>query len=142
MEPSKARKRLLAEHDALRTLLARAEQIAADILRGAAAPTALRDVLQMCRNEFAAHNASEEELLGPILKHDFAWGQARIDRMFEEHRAEHAEIRAALTGPDLRVAPRIAELREMIEAHMAAEERTFLSRGVLRDDVVTVESGS
>jgi hypothetical protein len=141
MEPSKARKQLLAEHEELRSLLKRAEAIAGDILRGTGTPTSLHDVLQLCRNRFAAHNASEEELLGPILMHDFAWGQARIDRMFEEHRAEHAEMHAALTGPDLRVAPRIPELREMIEAHMAAEERTFLSRGVLRDDLVSVEGG-
>lgn len=141
MEPSEARKQLLAEHDELRTLLARTAQIASDIMCGIAPPTALHDVLQLCRNRLAAHNASEEQLLGPILKHDFAWGQARIDRMFEEHRAEHAEMHAGLTGPDLKIAPKIAELREMIEAHMAAEERTFLSRGVLRDDVVSVESG-
>lgn len=141
MEPSKARQQLLAEHDELRTLLARAAQIAADILCGVAPPTALHDVLQLCRSSLAAHNASEERLLGPILQHDFAWGQARIDRMFEEHRAEHAEMHAALTGADLKIAPKIADLREMIEAHMAAEERTFLSRKVLRDDVVTVEGG-
>jgi hypothetical protein len=61
--------------------------------------------------------------------------------MMEEHRAEHAVIRAALTGTDRDVAHRVADLRELVEAHMAAEERTFLSRGVLRDDLVTVESG-
>lgn len=135
MEPGKARMRLLAEHDELRLLLKRAEQIANNILRGIAPPTALHDVLQLCRNSFAAHNASEEELLAPILMNDCAWGQARVDRMLEEHRAEHAEIRAAFTGSDLKIAPRIGELRELIEAHMAAEERTFLSRVVLREEL-------
>jgi hypothetical protein len=142
MEPSQARQQLLAEHDELRTILARADRIAREVVAGAAVTAELRDVLQLCRDLFAIHNASEERLLGPILQQDFAWGQVRIDRMFEEHRAEHAEIFAALRGPVREVAGRIGDLRELVEAHMAAEERTFLSRGVLRDDVVTVEGGS
>jgi hypothetical protein len=142
MEPSQARTRLLAEHDQLREVLARAERIAADALSGVAAPGQLHEILQLCRDLFAAHNASEELVLAPILLRDLAWGQARVDRMFDEHRAEHAEIRAALTGSDLVVAKRVAELRELVEAHMAAEERTFLSRGVLRDDPVSIEGSS
>lgn len=139
MDPSQARAHLLSEHAELRAVLARAERIAADALAGSSASVQLRDILQICRDLFAAHNASEERLLGPILQQDPAWGQARIDRMMEEHRAEHAEMRAALTGRDRDVAARVADLREIIEAHMDAEERTFLSRSVLRDDVVSIE---
>lgn len=142
MDPSQARAHLLAEHAKLRAALARAERIAAEALAGATVAVQLHEVLQQCRDLFAAHNESEERLLGPILLQDPAWGQARIDRMLEEHRAEHAEMRAALTGTDNDVAARVADLRELIEAHMDAEERTFLSRAVLRDDVVSVEDGS
>lgn len=142
MDPSQARTHLLSEHKELRAVLARAERIAAEALAGAPVAGQLHQVLQQCRDLFAAHNESEERLLGPILLQDPAWGQARFDRMFEEHRAEHAEMRAAMTGDDREVAARVADFREMIEAHMDAEERTFLSRAVLRDDVVSVEQGS
>jgi iron-sulfur cluster repair protein YtfE (RIC family) len=119
VEPASARARLLYEHDRLRELLAAA----------VAAPD-LHRVLEELRLAFAAHNASEEALLVPILEEDPAWGPARIARMMEEHVAEHAALRAALNSED--VAARIADIAEEIEAHMAAEERTFLSPGVLR----------
>jgi hypothetical protein len=61
--------------------------------------------------------------------------------MFEEHAAEHASFREAMTGSALAIAARMAELAEDVDAHMAAEERTFLSPGVLRDDVVVTDDG-
>jgi hypothetical protein len=57
-----------------------------------------------------------------------------IDRMVEEHVAEHAVFIDLMTGGD---APdRIDEIVELLDAHMAAEERTFLSPVTLRDDVI------
>lgn len=142
MEPSQARTQLLAEHAQLRRTLDRLAEIAAAVREdspNSSRSFELRETLQLLRDLFVAHNASEERLLGPILREDYAWGQARVDRMLEEHRAEHAEIRASMTGSDREVAERVADLKEMVEAHMAAEERTFLSPRVLRDDVVSLE---
>jgi hypothetical protein len=56
--------------------------------------------------------------------------------MLEEHVAEHAAFWELLSGTQAEVAERIGELAEELDAHMAAEERTFLSPVTLRDDVI------
>jgi hypothetical protein len=133
MEPSKARAVLLAHHERLRQLLAEMQRVAERVLAGEGVVADLAARIDEVRNAFALHNATEEAMLEPILRIDFAWGPARIARMLEEHAAEHATLRVALEGADLEVAAGIAALVEDIDAHMAAEERTFLSPGVLRD---------
>jgi iron-sulfur cluster repair protein YtfE (RIC family) len=133
MEPTQARAVLLAQHDRLRRLLAEIQVVADRVLvgEGVVAVAELQAHLDVLRTAFAEHNASEEALLEPILRLDFAWGPARIARMLEEHGAEHASFREAMSASALDIAARMAELVEDIEAHMAAEERTFLSPGVL-----------
>ncbi len=142
MDPSKARKILLSQHDELRHSLAGALRVCDFVTsgRGATAVT-LREAIERVNDLFALHNATEEALLAPLLREDYAWGQARIDRMLEEHTGEHAEIRAALSmdGTLAEAAARVRDAIEMIEAHMAAEERTFLARSVLRDTLVQVD---
>jgi hypothetical protein len=133
MEPSEMRALLLAQHDRLRELLSAAQREAEHVLRGCAT-TALQPILLELRRAFSTHNASEEALLMPILRRDPAWGGPRVERMLEEHTGEHVAFGAALTGSDLEVAARMADLVEDVDAHMAAEERTFLHPGVLRDD--------
>ncbi len=139
MEPSQARAELLAQHDRLRQLFTEVQASADRLRAGETGPADFQRRLAELRREFAAHNESEERLLEPILRLDFAWGPARIARMLEEHGAEHTSFRDALAGPELEVAARFADLVEEIDAHIAAEERTFLSPGVLRDDMVTLE---
>jgi hypothetical protein len=111
------------------------------VLAGEGSLDHLQDLFATLRVAFAEHNQSEESLLEPILRLDHAWGPARIARMIEEHGAEHASIRETLARPVLDVAAEMAELVDLVDAHMAAEERTFLSPGVLRDDVINEEDG-
>jgi iron-sulfur cluster repair protein YtfE (RIC family) len=141
MEPTQARAVLLEQHERLRQLLGDAQALAARVLAGEGTEAELQACLDVLRAAFAEHNASEESLLEPILRLDFAWGPARIARMIEEHAAEHASFRAVLATPALAIAARMDDLVEDVDAHMAAEERTFLSPGVLRDDVVTTDNG-
>lgn len=141
MEPSRARASILEQHERLRQILGDTQVIAERVLAGEGLVRELEQQLEILRTAFWDHNQSEEALLEPILRLDYAWGPARIARMLEEHGAEHAAIREALSGSALEVAARMAELAEDIDAHMAAEERTFLSPGVLRDDVVSTEDG-
>lgn len=141
MEPTQARTVLLEQHERLRRLLAEVQVVADRALAGETVVAELQQHLDELRSAFAEHNTSEEALLEPILRLDFAWGPARIARMLEEHGAEHASFREAMAGPVLEIAARMAELIEEIDAHMAAEERTFLSPSVLRDDVVTTDDG-
>ena len=138
MEPTEARAILLRQHDDLRRILA-------DVRAADAGPAASRAVLEerlaALRVVFAEHNATEERLLEPILRLDYAWGPPRVQRMLEEHAAEHTVFRALMATPALAIAGRLADLVEEIEAHMAAEERTFLSSAVLRDEFVGHASG-
>lgn len=58
--------------------------------------------------------------------------------MFAEHVQEHWALRQRLDGPT-------GELRRTLyglRAHLAGEERYFLSACVLRDDVVNVETSA
>ena len=56
--------------------------------------------------------------------------------MLEEHVAEHSAFWDYLKGTRGEVADKISDLAEELDAHMAAEERTFLSPVTLRDDVI------
>jgi iron-sulfur cluster repair protein YtfE (RIC family) len=122
----------LREHERLRGIMGDALALAGRARDGTGSWSELQRVLDELRDAFAEHNASEEALLVPILGEDATIGPARIARMIEEHAAEHAAFRAALAGAPEEVAIRLEELAEEIDAHMAAEERTFLSPGVLR----------
>jgi hypothetical protein len=82
------------------------------------------------------HNAFELSVLEPMLREADAWGPARVARMIEEHGAEHEALEELLAGTTEEVALRFDDFAELVDAHMAAEERTFLSTQVLRDDVV------
>lgn len=58
------------------------------------------------------------------------------ERMLEEHAAEHAAFWQRIEAPRQVVAANMDELSEELDAHMAAEERTFLSPLILRADEV------
>ena len=74
--------------------------------------------------------------MGPLLHNSPDWGAVLIDRMLEEHVAEHSAFWERMSGSVHEVAARIDDLVEELESHMAAEERTFLSPAVLREDVI------
>ena len=88
------------------------------------------------RDELERHNQDETTIVVALLHGPAAWGTLLIDRMLEEHVAEHAAFWEYLTGTRTEVAAKIEDLAEEIDAHMAAEERTFLSPLTLRDDVI------
>ena len=70
--------------------------------------------------------------MAKVLAGTDRWGAKLVDRMAEEHIAEHAAFWELLSGTRTEVVARICELAEELDAHMAAEERTFLSPEVVR----------
>jgi hypothetical protein len=108
------------------------------------------------RAAFDEHNRFEERLLEPLML-DADWGPRAIDlaggggpappwpegipagrgavrvsRMVEDHVEEHREMRQGLAAtPTGELRGVLASLRD----HLATEERGFLSRKVLRDDL-------
>jgi len=140
MNANHARIMLLAQHERIRRLLETCTRLAGQHQIGAPVELELDEALARLRNEFADHNQAETAIIGDLLHGPAAWASLLVDRMLEEHVAEHAAFWELLTGTRAEVAERIAELAEELDAHMAAEERTFLSPVTLRDDVIRVRT--
>jgi iron-sulfur cluster repair protein YtfE (RIC family) len=131
--PSHALAKLSAQHDGLRDMIARCEELAGCLDNGDLEPAQLLGEVVALRRAFDAHNQFEEQLLRPMLL-DVDWsGPVRVSRMIEDHVSEHRSMRRdldATTTSELRAV--LANLR----AHLAFEERYFLTKKVLRDDLV------
>lgn len=126
MRPVDAREELLAQHHRLRELLARALDLRER-------HDALRELMHVVLRAFRDHNDFEEALLRPLLTATGCWGQARIDRMLEEHREEHRVFLEFFAQPPAAIAEGLLDFIEEVDAHMAAEERVFLNASILRD---------
>jgi len=136
MDADTARRRLVAQHQQIRAHLDRCRVLAVRMLEGEAVHIELDEALAQLRHAFEEHNSLEADLVGPLLKSSREWGGLLLNRMFEEHVAEHAAFWEMLAGSAADVASRMDDLVDELDAHMAAEERTFLSPLVLREDVI------
>ena len=132
LTPSRALDTLAAQHATLRERIDRCDELADEVDAGTAAASQLVGEVAQLRIAFDDHNQFEEQLLRPLLL-DVEWlGAVRVARMVEDHVEEHRAMRVGLAATptgDLRGV--LASLRE----HLATEERYFLSRKVLRDDL-------
>jgi len=140
MSAEHVRLQLLAQHDRLRKHLERCTRLARLAVYNDFAGAELEAALTSLREEFALHNQAETAAIGELLHGPASWGKLLIDRMFEEHIAEHAAFWELLSGPPAEVAARIDDLADELDAHMAAEERTFLAPATLRDEVLRVRT--
>lgn len=127
MTPAEGRAIILAQHAELRALLERAVVVARQHLAGTASDGELEAVVGQVRAAFSEHNLFETSLLRPLLRDVDRWGEDRIRRMIEEHIEEHRVIEAFLAGSAEAIAHDLADFVEDMDAHMLAEERTFLS---------------
>jgi iron-sulfur cluster repair protein YtfE (RIC family) len=132
LTPSGALDTLAAQHATLREMIDRCEDLADEVDGDTADASRLVHEIARLRTAFDEHNQFEEQLLRPLLL-DVEWlGAVRVSRMVEDHVEEHRAMRhglAATPTGDLRGV--LASLRD----HLATEERYFLSRKVLRDDL-------
>jgi hypothetical protein len=140
MNADQARTALLAQHARIRGHLEHCVSLGAQLRTGANVGAELDLALTQLREELAAHNESETNIIGTLLRGPAHWGSLMIDRMLEEHIAEHAVFWDLLTGGRDEVAARMLDLAEELDAHMAAEERTFLSPMTMRDDVIAART--
>lgn len=118
---------ILAQHAGLRALLETAVATARRHVQGVATDDEIDRSLAAIRVAFAEHNLFETSLLVPLLGGVDAWGPKRIERMIVEHVEEHRVMDAFLSRPGREVVPDLADFVDEIEAHMQAEERTFLA---------------
>jgi hemerythrin-like domain-containing protein len=138
LTPSKLLRELMTQHDELRRIMDRCEDLADQLDSGRGDAGALTREIAALRVAFDAHNKFEEQLLRPVLREIDAFGDVRIERMFTDHVGEHRTMRLQLgdaTTNALRAA--IDSLR----VHLQAEESYFIASKVMRDDIVVVENG-
>jgi hemerythrin-like domain-containing protein len=123
---------LADQHAKLRDMMDRCEELADALDAERIAPEPLLRAVAGLRLAFDGHNQFEEEMLRPLLL-DAEWlGAVRVSRMVEEHAQEHRSMRQQLgSAPTSELRAVISTLR----AHLADEERTFLTPRVLRDDL-------
>ena len=137
MTPLHALDELLTQHESLRVMMDRCDQLADELDAGSESPLPLMRAVAQLRSAFETHNRFEEQVLRPILQDTVAFGDLRVERMVSDHVAEHRAMLGRLGGPTAELRGSIASLRD----HLDTEERHFLSRRVVRDDLVVVESG-
>ena len=137
MDLESARTRLIAQHDKIRMHLSECSELARQLRTGHLVEVELGAALERLRADLTEHNATEADFIRPLLDDSPNWGTLLVDRMGEAHIAEHAALWGMLVGSTSEVAARMDDLVDDLDAHMAAEERTFLSPLVLRHDVIT-----
>ena len=94
----------------------------------------MREVTRL-RAALTLHNHYEERFLRPVLAEVDGFSEARVNRMVEEHEAEHEALGANLNATPQELRGTLCRLR----SHLDSEERYFLSSNVLRNDIVVVE---
>lgn len=135
--PSKLLEELMRQHDGLRAIMDRCEELADELDAGKGNALALTREVAKLRLAFDAHNKFEEQLLRPVLSEMDAFGDVRVERMFSDHVGEHRAMHLQLGDPTTNA---LRSAIDSLRVHLQAEERYFLSSKVLRDDVVTLES--
>lgn len=127
MDLSKARELLLEQHVRLRALLVEAAALARRQVAGEPVEAALESAVDRARQTFDEHNRFESSLLGPFFEAAGITGVLRLERMVAEHCEEHDAFSAFLRRPATELAPELADFVEELDAHIDAEERTFLA---------------
>ncbi|CAN5713572.1 hypothetical protein BH11MYX3_BH11MYX3_35040 [soil metagenome] len=129
MSTFRALPELIAQHDALRVLMADCERLADEVDSSSADPTPLMQQIKRLREAFDAHNVYEERLLRPVLLESDTHGTVRVERMVEDHVNEHIQLRMRLRSP---VTSELRDVIETLRAHLDAEERYLLTSKALR----------
>jgi hypothetical protein len=157
--PSAALAELSAQHARLRELIAQCDELADALDAGQIEPAQLLREVARLRVAFDTHNRFEEQLLRRGLL-DAEWrpraidlargrgpappwpegtpaglGAVRVSRMVEDHVEEHRAMRGAMHDASSATTAELRAVLTSLRNHLASEERSFLSRKVLRDDL-------
>jgi len=128
-----ALRELAAQHAALRDQIARCEELADELDAGRIEAAQLLAAVSELRLAFDAHNRFEERLLRPILldRGPGALRALRVARMARDHTEEH---RAMRRGLEPTTSSQLRDALDSLSAHLDAEERSFVTPKILRDD--------
>jgi hypothetical protein len=94
------------------------------------------------------HMSWEEQHLVPALRASDAWGDARVERLFADHREQRGLLEHALarlrdpTRPAVLIARNLLDLVSLLRHDMKDEESCALGEDLLRDDATAVDAES
>lgn len=116
---------ILAQHNQLRSMMDRCEQLADQVDAGRESPEPLARAIVELRVAFDHHLRVEEDQLRPLLRDAQLVNDVRIDRAVAEHVHEHRVMaQRFMPGPTAELRETLASLRD----HLENEERYFLHR--------------
>lgn len=133
---SKLLAELMRQHDELRAIMDRCEELADELDMGKGDAQLLTREVARLRTSFDAHNKFEEQLLRPVLSELDASSGVRIERMFGDHVSEHRAMRLQLGDATTNA---LRSVIDSLRVHLQAEERYFLSSKALRDGAIALE---
>jgi hypothetical protein len=145
LDADHARRAVLAQHGALRSLLHRAAATAEASLDGRPlAPDAVASSIGDIRTTFDVHLTFEEKVLIPLLEMDLPLGPERAQRVREEHAQQRTMLEAlhreALASPSLpTLSIKLAHLVDWLLHDMTEEEQSLLTPDVIRDDQIAID---
>jgi hypothetical protein len=145
LDAATARRTILMQHQRIRALLVRAQQIAERALDLEPQPAdAVASAIGDIHATLDVHLRYEEKVLIEILDDDLPLGPKRAARLREDHAKQratlahlHAEAKAGPQVPML--AAKLAFLATWLLDDMAEEERKLLTPEVVRDDLVSID---
>jgi hypothetical protein len=147
MRPSEVRARILAEHDVLRVLYAKVEELALDVLDGESeAEGPLRERCRELYKTLLRHMELEDTILAPALRETNAFGPVRAANLLAEHRRQRTVLFEALAvaehSSDIDLARSACELIGELRTDMAHEEQALLHPDLLKDDPIAVDAAT
>jgi hemerythrin-like domain-containing protein len=133
MHASEIHRKVCADHDAIRGMLFRLEELARQVLRGERHLVGvLRNEAEALLTELLAHIQWEDEHLRPTFLDADSAGAARAERLDHEHREQRELLRYALdrledqTRPPLVIARNLIDLVQLVRDDMDDEEKHLL----------------
>jgi hypothetical protein len=147
LRPSAVRKRILAEHQVLRSIYEKTGELARCVLaRDAEAEGPLREQCRELYQTLLRHIELENAILAPALCETDAFGPVRAEELLREHRRQRKVLLEALDSTDAHSTRELARSVTLLIADlnvdMAHEERALLHPELLKDDAISVGANS
>jgi CBS domain-containing protein len=145
LRPSDVRARILSEHEVLRSIYARTEELARRVLyEDMEAHAPLREHCRELYQTLLRHIELENTILAPALCETDAFGPVRAEELLREHARQSAVLLSAMDSSDahseVELARSVSNLIAELVIDMAHEERALLHPDLLRDDPVSVDA--
>lgn len=147
MRPSEVRRRILADHEALRARLDEIDDLVTVVEgHGGERELSLRMRALELLEALECHMQWEDRHLVPVLQESCdAWGPDRVERFHTDHREQREVLRHLLrilgdrARPAGLVARGVRDFVLLLRSDMDEEEGFFLDPRVVRDDVVAID---